>query len=49
METKNTKKQYSKPQLFEVGDAIETTLGRGTWFRDPLFPRRRLVRLPFGV
>jgi hypothetical protein len=45
----NAKKQYSKPQLIEVGDAIKATLGlpRGR-FRD--FRFRRLFRIaPFSA
>ena len=26
----NTKKQYSKPQVIKVGDAIKTTLGKNS-------------------
>jgi hypothetical protein len=36
------KKQYSKPQLLEVGNAIKTTLALGTRRREILFNRRRL-------
>jgi hypothetical protein len=38
-----TKKQYSKPQMIEVDDAIKITLGIGWRSREVLFNRRRVL------
>lgn len=35
------KKQYSKPQVIELDNAISMTLGFGWRFREVLFNRRR--------
>lgn len=34
-----TKKEYSKPQLIEMGSAVSLTLGFGRIFRDRFFGR----------
>ncbi|WP_414579474.1 hypothetical protein [Anabaena sp. CCY 9402-a] len=41
MKTTNvTKKEYSKPQFIDMGNAVTATLGTIWWKRDELFGRR---------